>query len=184
MKLLVFAVAFGVAGSALAQAPTGEHVPSGQPDMTKMGPLSRKVTKPDKQGIEALYKASDQVWMKGDIQAAAALHDFPVYMATDDSHGMVYGDQWSKQQFVQMMGDAASHMPKDISYKHKLTPHFLSDTLAVVIDDVTMMQGNKNLGSFKSAALVVNKGGRWLFKGGMEAGWGNMSSEQTGTAQP
>lgn len=122
--------------------------------------------------------------MKGDIQAAAALHDFPVYMATDDSRGMIHADQWSKQQFLQMMGEAASQMPKDISYKHNLTPHFLSDTLAVVIDDVTMMKGNKSIGSFKSAAFVVNKDGRWLFKGGVEAGWGNMASEQTGAAQP
>lgn len=163
-------------------APAGGY---GEPmDMTKVGPLSRKVTTPDRNGVEALIRASDKAWMSGDVQAVAELHDFPVHMSTDDSKGEFKGEEWSRDQFVEMMGEMVSKTPRDITFKHKLTPHFLSDTLAVVVDEPTMMKGNTKLGTFKSVAVVVKKDGRWLFKEGLEAGWGDMANQQAGAAKP
>src|SRR5207249_3432282 len=62
---------------------------AGMPDMTKMGPLSRKVTKEDKKGVDELYKKSEEAWKKGDVNALAELVDFPVIMLSDDSKGEV-----------------------------------------------------------------------------------------------
>lgn len=180
MKRLFITATLCLAAPALA----GPEAPSGTPDMTSVGPLSRKVTKPDNRAIEALYQASDEAWMKGDIKAVAAMHDFPVLMTTDDAKGEVHSERWSREQFVQIMGPMAASAPKDIRIRHRLTPHFISDSLAVVIDDATMLQGKKELGSFKSAALVVNRKGKWLFKGGVEAGWGEMPTQQTSATKP
>src|SRR4051812_10170138 len=71
------------APGAPAAAPAG--APSGMPDMTKMGPMSRPVTKPDKKGVDDTYKAFEEAMKKGDVNAAADLIDFPVIMMSDDS---------------------------------------------------------------------------------------------------
>jgi hypothetical protein len=171
----------GSTGSSKGAPTAGYAAPM---DMTKVGPLSRKVTTPDRNGVEALIRASDKAWMSGDVQAVAQLQDFPVHMSTDDSTGKFKGEEWSRDQFVQMMGDMVSKTPRDITFKHKLTPHFLSDTLAVVVDEPTMMKGNTRLGTFTSVSVVIKKDGRWLFKEGVEAGWGDMANQQTGAAKP
>ena len=48
---------------------------AGVPDMTKMGPMSRKVTKEDKKGVDELYKAIEDGMKKGDVNAMADLVD-------------------------------------------------------------------------------------------------------------
>src|SRR4029450_10902758 len=72
-------------------------------DITQTGPLSRRVTKEDRQGIEALFKAADAAWKKGDLQALTALYDFPIYMATDTKDGTFQGGEWSVEQFQKIM---------------------------------------------------------------------------------
>ena len=69
-------------------APSAAAPAGGMPDMTKMGPLSRAVTKQDKKGIDDLYKAFEDAMMKGDVAAAADLCDFPIIMLSDDSKGV------------------------------------------------------------------------------------------------
>jgi len=141
-------------------------------DITQTGPLSRRVTKEDRQGIEALFKAADAAWKKGDLQALTALYDFPIYMATDTKDGTFQGGEWSVEQFQKIMGGFIKNDPKDIVYKEKPTPHFLSDTMAAVIVESTASRGGKELGSYKSSVLVIKKNGQWRFKSGAEAGHG------------
>jgi uncharacterized protein (TIGR02246 family) len=136
------------------------------------GPLSRKVTKEDKQAIDAFLKAASAAWRKGDINAVAAFYDFPIYMGTDNAKGVFSGGEWSREQFVSIMGGMMKTDPKDVTHNDKYTPHFLSDSLAVVIIDTTATQGGKNLGSYKSAVTVIKKDGQWRFKSGLEAGHG------------
>src|SRR5258708_4836032 len=112
--------------------------PMGAPDMTKMGPMSRPVTKPDKKGVDALYKASEEAWKKGDVNAAAELVDFPVIMLSDDSKGVVKHFNATREQWIGFMGPAMSGMPKDMKMSTKHAATFLSDTLAVSIDDNSM----------------------------------------------
>src|SRR4051812_38133678 len=57
----------------------------------------KKVTKKDTKGIDELYKQADDAWKKGDIAALEGLHDFPVYMLTDNAAGATMGGEWSKE---------------------------------------------------------------------------------------
>ena len=147
-------------------------VAQAQQDITKTGPLSRKVTIEDRQGVEALFKAADAAWKKSDMNALTALYDFPIYMGTDNAKGVFDGGEWSQERFVSIMGGMMKDQPKDVTYNEKYTPHFLSDSLAVVIINTTVTQGGKNLGSHKSVATVIKKNGEWRFKSGLEAGHG------------
>jgi uncharacterized protein (TIGR02246 family) len=168
MKLAALATFICVTSLGLA------HTSPSQVDVTKTGPLSRKVTKEDRQGIEALFKAANDAWRKGDIQALAALYDFPIYMGTDRQDGTYEGGEWSQEQFNKIMGSMMKNDPKDVMNKEKLTPHFLSDTLAVVLVETTLTKGGKELGSYKSSVITVKKSGQWRVKSGIEAGHGTL----------
>ena len=51
------------------------------------GPLSRRVTHEDRQGIETLFNAAADAWRKEDVQALMTLYDLPVYAGTDNAAG-------------------------------------------------------------------------------------------------
>jgi uncharacterized protein (TIGR02246 family) len=165
-------IVLGLSATAMAQdkAPAAA---GGAPDMTKYGPLSRKVTKEDKKGVDALFKATEDAWHKGDVNALADLVDFPVIMLSDDSKGEVKHFSATREQWVGMMQPMLANMPKDIKMKHKQTAHFLSDDLAVAIEEATMQMG-KTKGSWKSMSVLTLRDGKWKFKEMAEAGWGDM----------
>jgi hypothetical protein len=171
MKLLSLVVV------CLVSVTVGAEAPAPPMDMTKMGPLARKVMQTDAKGIDALFKAMEEAWMKGDLNAVADLHDFPVYMGTDDLKGKYEGGEWTRETFLQVMAPMTHDMPKDLVTKHKLATTYLSDTLVLIIDDATMIKGKTVLGSFKTSNIAIKKNGKWLFKGGFEAGWGGMAPE-------
>jgi len=170
---------------ALAAAPAladdkGMAPAGAPPDMTKMGPMSRPVTKEDKKGIDELYKKMDEAWKKGDVEALAQNVDFPVIMLSDDSTGAVKHFEATRDQWVGMMKTFAN-MPKDMKMVHKHAATFLSDTLAVVIEDTQMTMG-KMKGKWKGLAVVTLKDGAWKFKQMAEAGWGDMKPPTTAAA--
>jgi uncharacterized protein (TIGR02246 family) len=153
-------------------APSG--APSGAPDMTKMGPLSRPVTKEDKKGIDALYTAMEEAWKKGDVEAVADNVDFPVIMLSDTSAGVAKSFNATREQFIALMKPMAAGMPKDAKMSHKHTPYFLSDTLAVAIEENGLTMG-KTKGKWKGMSVLTLKDGRWKVKEMAEAGWGDMN---------
>jgi hypothetical protein len=166
-------IILGLGGVALAQEKAAPPQPQGgMPDMTKMGPMSRKVTKEDKKGIEELYKSMQAAWKGGDINALADLVDFPVIMLSDDSKGEAKYFSATREQWIEMM-KPMMNMPKDIKWQHKHTAHFLSDSLAAVIEETSMTMG-KTKGKWKGLAVVTLRDGRWKFKEMAEAGWGDM----------
>lgn len=194
-KLLVGCCVMGLAGAASAAdkpvKPAGEKAEkmekmdkkdekaaaAGMPDMSKMGPMSRKVMHEadDKKGVDALYKAWEDAMKKGDPEAMAALLDFPVFMITDDSKGEVKTEMADHDKWMKEMGEFVKNTPKDMKMSSKHTAHFLSDTLASVDEDNSMSMG-KMKGAWKSHALAVNKNGKWMFKSMAEAGWGDMAT--------
>jgi hypothetical protein len=159
--------------SAVAVAQEKAAPPAGGPDMTKMGPMSRKVTKEDKKGVDELYKSAEEAMKKGDVNAMADLVDFPVIMLSDDSKGEVKHFAATRDQWVGMMQQFFTGMPKDMKMKHKHTAHFLSDDLAVAIEENSMNMG-KMKGSWKAMSVLTLKDGKWKFKEMAEAGWGDM----------
>jgi hypothetical protein len=152
--------------------------------MSKVGPTTRKVTKEkdDKKGIEAAFKAADDAMKKGDINAYAALADFPITMITDDSAGNATVSPADHDAFVKMMGPAMN-MPKDMKMSAKHNISLLSDNLAVVVDENTMTMG-KVKATWKSEEVMVQKDGKWLFKTMTEAGWGDLMKAGAAEAAP
>jgi hypothetical protein len=142
-----------------------------------MGFMPRKVTKEDKKGIEAMFKAREEAMMKGDMAAVAATTDFPVFMVTDDSKGMVVSDTWTQDKWMKTMEASMKNMPKDMKMQHSRKYEFLTDSLAIVHDTASTTMGGKKM-SWKGAELVVLKDGKWLVKAEMEGGWGDMAKSQ------
>jgi hypothetical protein len=158
-------------------APPSAAPPAGMPDMTKVGPLSRKVTKEDKKGVDDLYKAVEEAMKKQDVNAFADLVDFPVIMLSDDSKGQVQWFAAPREQFVNMFkGIMAGPPPKDMKHKH--TAHFLSDDLAVAIEEMSGTMGTMK-GKWKAMSVLTLKDGKWKFKQMTEAGWGDMKPPTT-----
>ena len=175
-NLISTLIVLGLSAVAVADdkaAPPPAPTAGAAPDMSKMGPMSRKVTKEDKKGVEALYKAVEESMKKGDVNAFADLVDFPAIMLSDDSKGETKHFLTTREQFVTMMKPMFENMPKDMKVKHKQTPHFLSDDLAVSIEETDMTMG-KIKGKWKSMSVLTLKDGKWKFKEMAEAGWGDM----------
>jgi uncharacterized protein (TIGR02246 family) len=152
------------------------------PDWSKVGPMSRKVTKEDKKGVDALYKATEEAMKKSDVNAFADLVDFPVIMLSDDSKGEVKHFSATREQFVDLMKPMFTSMPKDMKMDHKHTAHFLSDDLAVAIEETSMSMG-KMKGKWKSMSVLTLRDGKWKFKQIAEAGWGDMKAPATTAAK-
>ena len=171
------------AGAPAAGAPAAAAPAAGAPDMTKMGPMSRPVTKEDKKGVDALYKALDEGWKKGDAEAVAENVDFPVIMMSDDSSGAVQHFEASRDQWIGMMKPMMANMPKDMKMSHKHTTFFLSDDMAVAIEDESMTMG-KTKGKWKGMAVLTLRDGRWKIKQMTEAGWGDMKPPTTAAMAP
>src|SRR5688572_13472770 len=113
MKKLVFAATLVSCLAFAGDAPAADKPAADANPMANWKP--KKVTKKDTKGIDALYKASDEAWKKGDLAAAEALHDFPIFMFTDNSAGVVSGGEWNKDQWTQTMKGAMEGM-KDMKF--------------------------------------------------------------------
>lgn len=137
----------------------------------QLGPTARPVTAKDEKGVAALYKAFDAAMKARDVEALAALHDFPVYMSTDDNKGTFWGMEQSKESWIKDMTPIyTAPPPKDLKHEWKQAVHFLSNDLAVVIETHSQKLG-KDKSSWTSASTVIKKNGKWLFKTMTEAGW-------------
>ncbi|HEX8441284.1 hypothetical protein [Archangium sp.] len=179
-SILVCVTAVALAGSAWAQdkgqkpATAGEQAPA--MDLSKMGPGARKPTneKQTKQEVQAFFKQMEEIEKKHDFEAMIAMHDFPVYMATDDLKGVPETKEFSREEYVAMMKPMFEGMPKDLKTTYKPTVTVLSDSLVSVINDFTMTQGKQKV-TGRNASLLVKRDGQWKWKVMVEAGYGGMS---------
>ena len=116
------------AADAAPAAKADEAKPAPAPmDMSKMGPMTRRVKKVKKlrREIAKFLKAEDAAMKKHDLAASMALVDFPVTMITDDAKGEGAGDLMTKEAFEAMMKPFYDMpMPKGmkLSRKNAITP--------------------------------------------------------------
>jgi ketosteroid isomerase-like protein len=169
--------------AAPAAAAPAAAAPAGMPDMTKMGPMSRPVTKQDKKGIDDLYKAFEEAMKKGDANAAADMVDFPIIMVSDDSKGLARHFDATREQWLGIMTPFITNAPKDMKMSSKHAVTFLSNDLAVAIEQNSMSMG-KVKGKWPSMSLLTLKDGKWKFKQQSEAGWGDMALPGAPAAAP
>jgi hypothetical protein len=175
LALLVALSAFVPAGFAADQPASSSKDPMA-------GWVPRKVTKEqqDKKEIAALFKAMHEAGKNGDLNAAAALVDYPVLMVTDDSKGEATADSWTRERWMEVMAPFYKPMP-GMKTTDKPTIFLLTDSLASVDNQWTMTMGNKKT-TGRSASLVVRKDGQWRIKSMAEGGWGDMMKEKPATA--
>lgn len=169
-----FALALAVS-IAVASPGRAEDKPAASADpMAGWSPPVVKHEKKDRKEIEALLKGMEACSTKGDLDAAAALIDFPVLMATDNAKGEGSGEPWSREQWVQVMKPFyAKPMPPGAMTQGKRTIVLLTDSLALVGAGWTMTMGPKKV-SGTSGMVLLRKGGEWKVKAMVEGGWGDM----------
>jgi hypothetical protein len=174
LALLLASFAFAPAGFAADQA--------GSTKDPMAGWVPRKVTaeQKDKKEIAALFKAMHEAGKAGDLNAAAALVDFPVLMVTDDSKGEASAESWTKEHWMEVMAPFYKPMP-GMKMTDKPTIFLLTDSLASVDNQWTMTMGNKKT-TGRSASLLVRKDGQWRIKSMAEGGWGDMMKEKPASA--
>jgi hypothetical protein len=137
----------------------------------------------DKQEIKGLLKKMEAAGKKGDLEAAAALVDFPVTMATDNSKGEAKVETWDRDRWTEVMRPMYEHPMEGMKVVHKPTITLLSDSLASVQDVATItMEGGAQPVTARSSMLVVRTGGEWRVKGMAEGGWGDMMGGQGNAA--
>ena len=136
------------------------------------GPLSRRVTHEDRQGIEALFVAAADAWREEDVQALLTLYDLPIYAGTDNAAGAYQDAACDGELLRKILTALMQAEAKDVSRAERRTPHFLSDSMAMVLVETSVTRNGDALGSYTSAILVIKKGGVWRFKSGVEAGHG------------
>jgi uncharacterized protein (TIGR02246 family) len=183
MKTLILAVLLAPSLALGASPEAGaKHETSVTADpMANWTPPKVKSEAKDKQEIQALLRAMESAATTGDLDAAAALVDFPVTMITDDSKGEASGDAWSREQWTQVMKPFYEKPMKDAKTTHKPTIFLLTDSLASVDDVWTMRQGGKTMTS-RTSMLVIRKEGKWRVKAMAEGGWGDMGAAPEGAA--
>ncbi len=177
IALAVTLLAFATPGFAAEQ----QAAAPGEDPMA--GWVPRKVTKEkaDKQEIMTLFKSFEACEKKGDVNAAAALVDFPVLMVTDDSKGEAMGETWNREKWVQVMAPFYGKPKPDMKVTHRPVVFMITDSLASVADQWTMTAGEKKV-TARNSTLVVRKGGQWLVKSMVEGGWGDTMKETPATA--
>jgi len=125
----------------------------------------------DRKEIAALFRSMERAEKKGDLEAAAALVDFPVLMATDDSKGQAIAYEWPKEKWMEVMRPFyAQPMPAHLSHKTQVS--MLTDSLATVTDQATFALGGRKM-TTRNAMLLVRKDGVWKVRSMVEGGWGD-----------
>lgn len=161
LAMLVLATAAGAADQAASQDP-----------MAGWAPPKVKQEAKDRKEIQALFREMEAAGKKGDLEAAAALIDFPVLMVTDDKRGEAGGESWSREQWMKVMAPFYAK-PMEGTMTHKPAIFMVTDSLATANVEWTMKERGKTM-SGRNAMILVRKGGAWKAKVMMEGGWGDM----------
>jgi hypothetical protein len=119
-----------------------------------------------------LFNAAADAWRKEDVQALMTLYDLPTYAGTDNAAGVYQAIQCDGEQLRAILTAMMRAERKDVSRVERRTPHFLSDSIAMVLVETSVTRNGDALGSYTSAILVIKKDGRWRFKSGVQAGHG------------
>lgn len=163
----------------------GPAAPAQMLDWGKVGPMVRRPANEAAvhKEVEAFVRQEDALSARNDAEGRLERVDFPVYMVTDDLHGVPEARLTSREQYLAELKPFWDSMPKDPKITHKLAISVLSDALAAVVDDYTMTMGGKRVVA-RSSALVVKRAGQWKWKSMAEAGWGGMPSPEGAAVSP
>jgi hypothetical protein len=158
---------------ALAPRAVAADQPAQGDPMAGWKPPKVKAAEKDRKEIHALFMKLEEAGKKGDLEAAAALVDFPVLMVTDDHKGEASADLWTRERWMEVMKPFYAKPMHEMKTTHKPTVFLATDSLAQASDEWTMTMGNKSM-SGRSSTTLIRKGGEWRIKAMMEGGWGDV----------
>lgn len=147
-------------------------------DVPPRGPAGRLARDPkaeakDKKEIQELFLSFDDAGEAGDAEAAAALIDFPLLVATDGASGEAAGQLWSRERWLETLAPVYDVPLKNAKITHKAQVFLVSDSLATVNLFTTVTKGGKSRVE-RSAAVVVRREGEWRIKARIESGWNDV----------
>jgi hypothetical protein len=180
LAVLVVPASLALAAEEKAAAPEKGAAPTEDPMAGWVPPKLANPAK-DRKEIQTLIQAMDAAGKRGDVEAAAALVDFPVLMATDDSKGEGMAETWTREEWVEVMKPFYSKPMTDMKVTHKPDIFLLSDSLASVDDVATVKMGDRTI-TMRNTTLLVRRDGKWLVKAMAEPGWGDMTRMQQSAA--
>jgi uncharacterized protein (TIGR02246 family) len=127
-----------------------------------------------KKEIQELFLGLDDAGERGDADAAAALLDFPLLVATDGAAGEASGSPWSRERWLETMAPVYDVPLKNARITHKAQVFLVSDSLATVNLITTVTKAGKSTVE-KSAAIVIRRDGEWRIKARVESGWSDVA---------
>jgi hypothetical protein len=125
--------------------------------------------------IQELFLGFDDAGENGDADAAAALLDFPLLVATDGARGEASGAPWSRERWLETMAPVYDVPLKNARISHKAQVFLVSDALATVNLVTTVTKGGKSTVE-RSAAIVIRRDGEWRIKARVESGWSDVAA--------
>jgi hypothetical protein len=144
-------------------------------DAPAAGPATRVPRPPRNEGkakaeIQEMYLAFIDAGERGDAEAAAALIDFPLLVASDGKKGEGLGASWTRERWLATLAPAYDAPDKDAKVSRKAIVFIVSDVLATVNLTTTTEKGAKKKVE-RSGAVVVRNADEWRIKALVESGW-------------
>lgn len=127
-----------------------------------------------KKEIQELFLGFDDAGENGDADAAAALLDFPLLVATDGAKGEASGAPWTRERWLETMAPVYDVPLKNARISHKAQVFLVSDALATVNLITTVTKGGKSTVE-RTAAIVIRRDGEWRIKARVESGWSDVA---------
>ena len=122
--------------------------------------------------VEQWFAEYDALAEQGAIERLADLAVFPMNLATDVPGGHATVRQWSREEYLEAMGEAMGGGTAGLDLRSKRTPHFLSPNLVVVETEATMTVDGEQQEMHYADLLVRTEDG-WAFQTMIQGGWGH-----------
>lgn len=145
-------------------------------------PSGFEASEVQKKEIQDWFTKYDALTLKNDFEGMAAMALFPLHVVTHDSKGNGYSETWKKDDFMQVMKEAAANTPKNMSMTAQRIPYFLSFDLVVVVTKAGF-HANGQTNTMKYVDILVREEGKWKFQTMAQAGWGDVLKARKKPAQ-
>ncbi len=154
----------------------GDAPATGAPAAGPAGRVPRDVKNEAKakKEIQELFLGYDDAGEAGDAEAAAALIEFPLLVATDGAKGEAEGPAWTRERWLETMAPVYDVPLKNAKITHKAQVFLVSDSLATVNLITTVTKGGKSKVE-RNAAVVIRRDGEWRIKARVESGWSDVA---------
>ncbi len=137
----------------------------------------------DKMEIEALLQELHAAYRNGDQAAAAARIQFPVLMITDDWKDAAIACYWDRATWMQTTAPLFEHPAPELQRVHRHNIFVISDSLASVEDEQSVMMGKKRV-TIRSSSIVIRKDRSLFVQATVEGGWGDTPIAKPAPAEP